>query len=634
MRKNIIKSTAVLCAITLMLSSAPATTIHAAENDNANVEVTMEDRTYDDDLQDTYQAEDKEEAEEANDAEAEDENVEMSDDQTTDENDIADDDNSIDDAENEDDIYCEDENDQSVSRDPKNDVINEDTQQQEENNEETPAPEQPVVPEEIAAITTLTAQNTAITLSKTSSVFNEKAQTPAVTVRCGDTGLVKDVDFTVSYANNVNAGKATVTIQGIGNYDGTVTKNYTIAKAGQKFSAKANMKEVELKKKARISYTGAKGKVTYASSNNKIAVVNSKGIVTAKKPGNVTITAKSGATANFKEAASRIKIKVIGTKLSAGKAKVKLSRNSYTYNGKAKRPAIKISFKGKALKKGRDFKASYRNNKNAGKATIVIKGLGNYSGSFNKAFTINKADNHMKANIPSTMFDINDNTQVNVNNADGNVTYRSSNSKVAQVNNKGKITGKGKGECTIFVTAAGDNNHKKSVKKFKVLVGSRELNGKACEVNLPTSRFVFDGTSKKPIVNVKCNGKKLVQDKDYTVSYDENVNAGTGRIILTGKGLYKGTRVVNLQIEKAEQADFTVDVLNNRIPLNGTAKVNVKGGIGTISFGSYSPSYAKHIGGGVFKGLRKTQNYVTITVTAAGDNNHKAKTIEKRVSIN
>ncbi|MBR1415983.1 MAG: hypothetical protein IJ570_09010 [Prevotella sp.] len=61
--------------------------------------------------------------------------------------------------------------------------------------------------------------------------YTGSAIEPAVTVTDGSTPLVLDTDYTVSYSNNVNAGEATVTITGKGNYDSetTATKNFTIS---------------------------------------------------------------------------------------------------------------------------------------------------------------------------------------------------------------------------------------------------------------------------------------------------------------------------------------------------------------------------------------------------------------------
>lgn len=54
------------------------------------------------------------------------------------------------------------------------------------------------------------------------------AAEPAPVLSCGSYVLVKDVDYTVSYANNTEAGQATVTVTGIGNFTGTKTLTFEI----------------------------------------------------------------------------------------------------------------------------------------------------------------------------------------------------------------------------------------------------------------------------------------------------------------------------------------------------------------------------------------------------------------------
>lgn len=61
--------------------------------------------------------------------------------------------------------------------------------------------------------------------------YNTKAQTPAVTVASSGRILTAD-DYDVAYTNNVNAGTATVTVTGKGNFTGTASKTFTINKAG------------------------------------------------------------------------------------------------------------------------------------------------------------------------------------------------------------------------------------------------------------------------------------------------------------------------------------------------------------------------------------------------------------------
>jgi len=52
--------------------------------------------------------------------------------------------------------------------------------------------------------------------------------TPEVSIKDGNRPLVKDVDYTLSYSNNVNVGGATVTITGKGNYKDTKTITFRI----------------------------------------------------------------------------------------------------------------------------------------------------------------------------------------------------------------------------------------------------------------------------------------------------------------------------------------------------------------------------------------------------------------------
>jgi len=70
--------------------------------------------------------------------------------------------------------------------------------------------------------------NCSISLNNTSYTYDGTAKKPSVTVRMGTTVLKNRTDYTVSYANNINAGTASVTITGKGEYTGTVTKSFTI----------------------------------------------------------------------------------------------------------------------------------------------------------------------------------------------------------------------------------------------------------------------------------------------------------------------------------------------------------------------------------------------------------------------
>ncbi len=61
--------------------------------------------------------------------------------------------------------------------------------------------------------------------------YTGSALTPEPTVQIGKKILTKDTDYTVKFANNTDAGIATVTITGMEPYTGTVSKDFTIIKA-------------------------------------------------------------------------------------------------------------------------------------------------------------------------------------------------------------------------------------------------------------------------------------------------------------------------------------------------------------------------------------------------------------------
>ncbi len=70
---------------------------------------------------------------------------------------------------------------------------------------------------------------------------------------------------------------------------------------------------------------------------------------------------------------------------------VSLSSTSLTYNGKARTPSVTITSGNKTLTQGTDYKVSYSNNTNVGTATVTITGIGNYTGTVMKTFTIKPA---------------------------------------------------------------------------------------------------------------------------------------------------------------------------------------------------------------------------------------------------
>ena len=87
--------------------------------------------------------------------------------------------------------------------------------------------------------------------------YTGKAVTPVVTLKYDGKILKKGADYTVTYANNTKAGTATVTIKGMGDYAGTVTKKFLIKQISFKYRAYVQKKNWMSWSTAKVSGTEA-----------------------------------------------------------------------------------------------------------------------------------------------------------------------------------------------------------------------------------------------------------------------------------------------------------------------------------------------------------------------------------------
>ncbi len=295
--------------------------------------------------------------------------------------------------------------------------------------------------------------------------------------------LQKGTDYTVSYKDNVNAGKATVTFTGKGDYEGTVSKQFTINKADRTITASNVTKTYGDQSFGLGAKLSGEGKLSYRSENTSAVTVDDSGKATVKGAGNATIVISSEATDNYNAVSKKITVTVKPADIS--RASVGAIKDK-TYSGKAIKPALTVKLNGKTLKPDRDYVTAYADNKNAGTATITVTGKGNYKGSLKATFRIKKAAITVKTKkitlnasavkekdkkySAGKVFDITKNS--------GEVTYRKTKgTNKVSVSKKGKVTvkkGLKKGSYTIKVKvkAAGDKNHTKVTKtvSFKVVV--------------------------------------------------------------------------------------------------------------------------------------------------------------------
>lgn len=84
-----------------------------------------------------------------------------------------------------------------------------------------------------------------------------------------------------------------------------------------------------------------------------------------------------------------------------------------------------------------------------------------------------------------------------------------------------------------------------------ILIGKEAVSLQECSVVLSQDSFTYDGTAKEPTVTVELDGD-VIDAENYTLSYENNINAGTASVIITaneGSALIKDTITLNFTIE-------------------------------------------------------------------------------------
>lgn len=200
--------------------------------------------------------------------------------------------------------------------------------------------------------------------------------------------LVKDVDYTVSYSNNTYPGTATITIEGINNYSGTVTKTFEILEKQTPVVKDISTCTATLSTTSYI-YDGTAKTPTVTVKDGSTTLVNGTDYTVTYQnnikagTATVTITGKGNYTGTLNKT-----FKINAASISISSATATLSTASYTYDGSAKKPTVTVKNGSATLKNGTDYTVSYKNNTNIGTATVTITGKGNYTGKLTKTFTI------------------------------------------------------------------------------------------------------------------------------------------------------------------------------------------------------------------------------------------------------
>ena len=407
-----------------------------------------------------------------------------------------------------------------------------------------------------------------------SEVYDGKEHkwSPTVADKEGN-ALVEGTDYEVAYSTedftNVT-GTITVTISGIGNYTGTVTRTYEI-------TPKAYTVTTESAKKV---YDG-----TALTAGGKIEGIVDGEDVEFKVTGSQTNKGTSKNTYSLKWNGSAIEtnyalasesigdLKVTEQTIDPGEDPEKPNPNyngvtinnpsNEVYDGKEHKWSPAVADKeGNALVEGTDYEVAYSTEdftNVTGTITVTISGIGNYTGTVTRTYEITPKAYTVTTESAKKVYD---GTALTAGGKiEGIVDGEDVEFKVT-----GSQTNKGTSKNTYSLKWNGsaiETNYKLA----KESIGDLTVMSKSIipdEPNTPDDKKTgitvsdpkdskYDGQEHREVLTVKDTktGKDLIVDKDYTVVYsDDLVNAGTVTMKVTGLGNYSGSFTKTYKITK------------------------------------------------------------------------------------
>ena len=313
-----------------------------------------------------------------------------------------------------------------------------------------------------------------------------------------------------------------------------------------------------------------------------------------------TVTAKAESTNFTGSATAQWSI----TAEDASTFNVTLSEETFVYDGTAKQPVVTVKDGETVLTEGTHYAVAYENNVNAGTAKVTVTGQGNYSGTKEATFTITKATLSDMTLDPATLTYNGTEQTVSVTNVKaGGLDVPSSDYSVSG------NTATNADTYTVTVTATGNNYQGTLNKQFTINAASTN----ALELTLGTNTYTYDGTEKQPTVTVKDGEKVLTAGTDYTVAYENNVNAGTATVTITAQGNYSGTKTANFTIGKAQLTALTLS--ETSLTYTGEAQTV---GVSSVKAGDVDvPADSYEVSGNT----QTVANTYTVTATAKEGSN-------------
>ena len=433
-------------------------------------------------------------------------------------------------------------------------------------------------------------KNTMSVDSPADVVYNGQDQTWTPVVKDGERTLEPGKDYTVEYstADRTNAtGKITVTIKGIGNYTGKVERTYQITQRPVELKSEGDSKPYDGTALVKPEVSGWQQQGDTGFVTGEVSGVRATGSVTTVAQGEVTNSIAYDTNAGFNEnnyAISKDEGKLSITALAAEDG-IAITPNNATYIYDASSHEAGVATASASVA-GTDVNLEYRAKGsadtewrsnpsaitaiNAGTLTVEVRAsAANYSGYkyAEQTLTIQKRDVELTSASASKVYDgaplAKDWVDMGPNRPDTGFIWTDL-AGDGQVHATGSQTEVGSSENAISyqLKSGAENNYNIIGEHVGTLTVTAQSitpdpqnpdSYKGVAIDEP-SDHVYDGTEHKwaPEVTDK-DGNKLVEGRDYTVTYDTDdfVNVKVVNVTIAGMGSYMGTCVKAYEITKA-----------------------------------------------------------------------------------
>lgn len=277
--------------------------------------------------------------------------------------------------------------------------------------------------------------------------------------------------------------------------------------------------------------------------------------------GNDTETVKIGG----EEVSKTVTDKDTGKETIVSKVWIGGLQDSYCYTGSAIKPAFHVYDGTKQLKEKTDYTVSYKNNKDAGSATIEIKFKGNYKDTKAEtlSFTISKAELGKDIIAHEVGVAQKKSAQKPVPVLTWAATGKTVSSKNFDISYS-PSTVKAAGEYTATITpksGSGSKNFSGST-SARLVVTTKDKVLSNAKVTFDAKSYAYTGSAVTPKYSLKLDGRTLTENTDYRLKdICNNTAPGTATVIFEGTGSYVGTKSATFKIsgkiELKDSSDFT-----------------------------------------------------------------------------